>query len=213
MSALSSQCLYNTLTDKVNNNDTKCRGKVVVLYKKEQHSINGTIVNLYVTFDIRNSTVLRLEIDNEYAFSVDHSLVHLNREFEIFDYPIELDIVTIDTYKSVIMEKLDELVDLYHYINNHYTVVGTELVTKTKYQQLINQSDSLHVCCICTDDTLHTEQLSCGHHIHSACLSNYCKNTDFEANCRDPDDDVDDGRRSFKCAVCRLHTAAPVWKQ
>lgn len=212
MSALSSQYLFNTLTDKVNNNDTKCRGKVVVLYKKEQHTINGTIVNLYVTFDIRNSTVLRLEIDNEYAFRVDHSLVHLNREFEIFDYPIELD--TIDTYKSAIIEKLDELLGLYHYINSNYTVVGTELITKHKYNQLLNlHSDSLQTCCICTDDTLPSEQLSCGHHIHSACLSNYCKNTDFEANCRDPDDDVDDGRRSFKCAVCRKHTFAPVWKQ
>ena len=212
MSALSSQYLFNTLTQKVNNNDTKCRGKVVVLYKKEQHSINGTIVNLYVTFDIRNSTVLRLEIDNEYAFRVDHSLVHLNREFEIFDYPIELD--TIDTYKSAIIEKLDELLGLYDYINSNYTVVGTELITKHKYNQLINlHSDSLQTCCICTDDTLPSEQLSCGHHIHSACLSNYCKNTDFEANCRDPDDDVDDGRRSFKCAVCRKHTFAPVWKQ
>jgi hypothetical protein len=225
MSALSSQYLFNTLTQKVNNNDTKCRGKVVVLYKKEQHSINGTIVTVYIAFDIRNSTVLRLDFENEYAFcAVDCSgpadytqpfadidpVLHLSKEFEIFNFPIELD--TIDTYKSAIIEKLDELLGLYHYINSNYTVVGTELITKHKYNQLLNlHSDSLQTCCICTDDTLPSEQLSCGHHIHSACLSNYCKNTDFEAADREPGDNEE--RRSFKCAVCRKHTFAPVWKQ
>jgi hypothetical protein len=225
MSVLSAQSLYNTLTDKVKNNDLKCKGKTALLFKKIAHKINGTQVDVYITLNTRDSTRLRLEIESGCAFKPQdltyninpfdtlEPVMYMDNWVNVSDEEIDLESPIIARYKQTILGKLEEIIETYNYINANYTVVGSELMHKSAYErQRQQQADTLQTCCICTDDTLACEQLSCGHHIHSACLTDYYNLTDFEAADREPDDDVDDGRRSFKCAVCRRHTAFPCWK-
>lgn len=221
MSALTfAQYLFDTLVTKVRNNDTGRNRNNVVIYSNDSHLINGTAVDIGIIFSTRNNAtnivfeILNKDVilglsntDPNSCFDECIPVKHLRDLYTISDFSIELTVDTILQCKSVIMSKLHELVDKYDDINRNYTVVAKELMLKTKYQQLILNSTSDDVCYICYDKLLEHEKLSCGHHIHSACLSNFIKNCDPEAPYRDEGSDC----TSFKCGYCNHWTAAASW--
>jgi len=215
------QYLFEILTVKVRNNETGRNRNNVVIHSDNTHKINGTAVDVGIILSTRgDKTQFVLEILNKdvivgesrptSGFADLTPVTHLREFFTVCEFRIELSVDIITRCKSDIMTVLNELVARFDDINRNYTVVAKELMLKSKYQELISQSNSDDVCFICIDKVLDHEKLCCGHHIHSHCLSDYIKNNDPEAQYRDADDDPEAHGTSFKC-YCGHWVAAASW--
>ena len=71
---------------------------------------------------------------------------------------------------------------------DNFVLLPSGIVDKTYYEALKtnSESDDLHTCWVCLDDCLHTEKTSCGHYIHSKCVTQYMQS-----------------KQQFQCGYCR----------